>query len=93
MMKWITDFFKRDKSVDEQSPINMRLNTLPKATDYPKSKFKAHWEIVRQPEHSTVRLYSNTGKLLTYSNFENKGGSVDSKISEWVKLKMEDHKV
>jgi len=93
MMKWITDFFKRDKPISVSSLTTMRSNTLPKAADYPKSKFKAHWEIIRQPGHTTVRLYSNAGKLLTYSNFENKGGSVDSKISEWLQLKMEDHRV
>ena len=90
-------FKKKFASTELQETAGVRRSVMPKITDFPRTKYSAHWEVVPMQDTTIVRIYSNKGKLLTYSTFMNKDNQnprpLDVRMSEWLKTKMESYKV
>jgi hypothetical protein len=90
MFNWFKKKLEQFKTIPEVS----KASVLPLRNEYPRSNYSAHWEIIPLGKTTIVRIYSNTGKLLTYSTFEdNQKEPMLTRISVWLKIKMESYKV
>ena len=91
MTNWFNKLFKKQPTEPVSSVPAKNPTSQVKVSDFPRSQYDAHWETVYQKNGlAIVRIYSNQGKLLTYSTFDKP--DIQQKVDTYVRTKMPEYR-